>query len=313
MDVVLQFPGQLSEHVGMAATALTVHPDSARRLEEAEAATGLPVARLVREGPEAELHGDRAAAVATVVVSQMMLDGLTARCGARVQGVAGHSVGYTSALLASGMLRFEAALEVVMTVDRAIDDLVEARGIDGGMGVVLGLTEAQVEALVASTDGCDVACVNAATQMAISGDRATVARVLVEADRAGALAVHQMPMGKPMHSRCLQALVETLDRLLERVPVSVARLPVISHLDGSRVSSPSEARRLLARQLGRTVRWPTAVRRLVELGGGATPLLECGAGNVLTRLARWIDRGVTARALSDPATWDAMLGAAARG
>ncbi len=304
MDVLLQFPGQLSEHVGMDALPLGPHGGTAELFALAERRTGLAVARLCGEGPEAELHADRAAAVAMVTADEAYRRALVHAGGARVVAVAGHSVGFTSALVAAEALAFEDALDVVLLVDEAIDRLLAREGIEGGMGVVVGLGEGEASAL-AERAGCDVACLNAKSQIALSGRRDAVRRALEAARQAGALAVHEMPMRKPMHARLLAPLQPILEEALARVPLRDPALPLVSHLDGSLVRTAAEARALLARQLGARVRWYEAVAALRTLAPAAV-LLECGPGDVLTRLARWIDRSIPARALSQPATWSAM-------
>jgi hypothetical protein len=50
--VVLLLPGQGSQRVGMAETLRAAYPAARAVLEEAEAAAGLPLARLMRDGPE---------------------------------------------------------------------------------------------------------------------------------------------------------------------------------------------------------------------------------------------------------------------
>lgn len=307
LDALLQVPGQLSEHVGMAETVLRLHPPSAALLEEAGRHVGVPLATLVAAGPEEELRADRNAALAMITVSCMTYGALAARLPIRVLGIAGHSVGFTSALVMAGALELRAALDVALLVDATIDRWMERSGGEYGMGVVVGLPAAEVAAL-AERHVVDVACVNAATQLAVSGPRGAVGALLHAARAAGALGVHAMPMSKPMHSRALAEVEGELAAGLERIPLRDPRIALLSHVDGSRIGTAEAARALLATQVARCVGWRDAVRALVALAPAGTPLYECGPGDVLTRLARWIDRGVPARALASVEGWPAHQG-----
>ena len=70
------------------------------------------------------------------------------------------------------------------------------------------------------------------------------------------------------------------------------------------------ARAALVKQLHTPVYWASTVRTLI--GAGATVLVECGPGKVLTSLNRRIDknRDLKMIALEDPASLDAALAAA---
>jgi [acyl-carrier-protein] S-malonyltransferase len=64
----------------------------------------------------------------------------------------------------------------------------------------------------------------------------------------------------------------------------------------------------LVRQLYLPVRWTDCVRALHARG--ATRLLECGPGKVLSGLAKRIERGLEATSLGNLADFDAALAAA---
>jgi len=58
-DVVLLFPGQGSQQLGMAADLDAQFPEARAVLDEVEAATGLPLRRTMRDGPEARTSTPR--------------------------------------------------------------------------------------------------------------------------------------------------------------------------------------------------------------------------------------------------------------
>ena len=307
MKCLLQLPGQLSEHVGMVSPLLEACPAVASVLERAEAASGLPLARLMSEGPEAVLRQDREAAVSMVTADVMYAEALRLTSAPDVAGVAGHSVGYSAALVAAGCITLEAAIDVAIAIDAAIDRWMDGAGVEGAMGVVVGIPETEVR-LVAERAGAAVGCVNTATQLAVSGERSAVLRALDDLRTRGPLAVHEMPMRKPMHSPMLEAIEEEVRRHVSGLAIADPGCRLISHLDGSVVRNGRDAGDVLWRQLSRPVQWHRTVTSLTSECSSVV-LLECGPGDVLTRLARWIDRRQPARALSLPGAWTEAVGA----
>ena len=90
------------------------------------------------------------------------------------------------------------------------------------------------------------------------------------------------------------------------MPVAVPRWPVYA-LGGARHDSPDAIRRQVVAQLSSPVRWTDTVRDMVA--HGATRLVECGPGKVLTSLNRRIERNkdITVQAIEDPASLAAAL------
>jgi [acyl-carrier-protein] S-malonyltransferase len=82
-----------------------------------------------------------------------------------------------------------------------------------------------------------------------------------------------------------------------------------SPVDAAAHATIDDIRALLTRQLASPVRWTALVRELVA--AGATQLVECGPGKVLTSLNRRIDKRpeLQCLALQDPASVDAALAA----
>ena len=81
--------------------------------------------------------------------------------------------------------------------------------------------------------------------------------------------------------------------------------PVVQNADAKANTSVHDIRDALARQLYLPVRWTECVQALAA--GGATRLVECGPGKVLAGLAKRIDKSLEARAIGEPADFDAAL------
>jgi [acyl-carrier-protein] S-malonyltransferase len=130
------FPGQGSEHVGMAKALADAFPVCRDTFEEADAALGEPLSRLCFEGPDDRLVLTENAqpailAVSTAASRLLVSEGLTPRF------VAGHSLGEYSAHVAAGAFSFPDALRVVRRRGRYMQEAVPVG--TGAMAAILGL------------------------------------------------------------------------------------------------------------------------------------------------------------------------------
>jgi [acyl-carrier-protein] S-malonyltransferase len=80
---------------------------------------------------------------------------------------------------------------------------------------------------------------------------------------------------------------------------------VVQNAEARSYRSVEEIRGALQRQLYLPVRWTECVQALA--GNGATRVLECGPGKVLSGLIKRIDKGLDARAIGAPAELEAAL------
>ena len=82
--------------------------------------------------------------------------------------------------------------------------------------------------------------------------------------------------------------------------------PIVSNATATLVTDAEEARRTLILQLTSPVRWTEGIERI--RGTGPARWLEIGPGNVLSGLARRIDRSLRVTAVGDSPSVDAYLG-----
>src|SRR5688572_26206372 len=144
------FPGQGSQKVGMAAGLPRT------RLEEADAALGFSISKIIDEGPDAELMRTAHTQPAILTVSIAWADVLRSR-GVEAQIAAGHSLGEYSALVYAGALQFADAVRLVHLRGKFMQEAVP-EGV-GAMAAVIGLESKTVsdtcrEASPDASDAC---------------------------------------------------------------------------------------------------------------------------------------------------------------
>jgi [acyl-carrier-protein] S-malonyltransferase len=181
------------------------------------------------------------------------------------------------------------------------------------MAAILGLEDADVVAACAEAaqgDVVEAVNFNAPGQVVIAGRAAAVTRAVEAASARGAKRAMTLPISVPAHSSLMAQAAEKLRERLARVAMRSAEGIDVYGVDVKIQRTPDEIRAALVKQLHAPVYWAATVRTMI--GAGATVIVECGPGKVLTSLNRRIDknRDLKMLALEDPASLDAALAAA---
>ncbi|MGL4189078.1 MAG: ACP S-malonyltransferase, partial [Sphaerotilus sulfidivorans] len=234
------FPGQGSQSVGML-SAWGDHPAVRATLEEASAALGEDVARLIGEGPKEALD------LTTNTQPVMLTAGIAnyrawlAEGGGAPAIVAGHSLGEYTALVAAGSLTLMDALPLVRLRAQAMQDAVPVG--TGGMAAILGLDAATVRegcAKAAAESGEVVEAVNFndPKQTVIAGSKAGVEAGCAVLKGLGAKRALPLPVSAPFHSSLMKPAAERLRERLASITIQAPQIPVLNNID---VATPTDA------------------------------------------------------------------------
>ncbi len=301
------FPGQGSQSVGMLGGWAEARPLIAQTFDEASAALGYDLWRIVQEGPEAELNRTEVTQPAMLAAGVACWRIWQAEGGPLPLCMAGHSLGEYTALVCSGSLAFADAVRLVAERGRLMQEAVP-EGL-GAMAAVLGLDDEAVRAAcMEASEGGEVAEAvnfNSPGQVVIAGTAAGVARASGLLSARGAKRVLPLAVSVPSHSSLMREAAERLARVLEEVEVQSPSIPVVHNVDAATHPEPAALREALVRQLESPVRWVDGVRAMQAQGARA--LVEFGPGKVLSGLARRIERDLASYPVLDAATLEAAL------
>ena len=310
MSLAFVFPGQGSQSVGMLAALAAAEPVVQQTFAEASAVLGYDLWALCQNGPESELGATERTQPAMLAAGVATWRAWLRHGGPKPRAMAGHSLGEYTALVCSGVLGFEDAVDLVAFRGRVMQEAVPLG--TGAMAAILGLDDQQVvEACREAEQGEVVEAVNfnAPGQVVVAGNAAAVARAIELARARGAKRAVQLPVSVPSHSRLMTGAARRLAEKLAGVEVRMPDVPAVYTVDVQVHASPDGIRRALTEQLYKPVRWAETVRAM--LAAGTTTLVECGPGKVLTSLNRRIERRpeLAMLAVEDPAGLAAALAA----
>jgi [acyl-carrier-protein] S-malonyltransferase len=279
------FPGQGSQAVGMGED-LHREFDFVREIfDMAEEITKINLSRLCFKGPMEELTQTVNLQPALTAINLACLAALQ-RQGAESTICAGHSLGEYSALHAAGIILQEDTVRLVFQRGQLMHR--EACKQRGAMQAIVGLTLAEVEALVAEGQQQGVVSVanhNMETQIVITGAPDPVARVGEMAAAKGAKSI-PLKVSGAWHSELIRGAEAEFKEALSKAAFQAPRREIILNVTGAEATDPAEIREIMSRQLCSPVRWYDSMCRMKA--AGVEVFVEVGPGKVLAGLLRKI-------------------------
>lgn len=304
------FPGQGSQHVGMAKDLLENFSAAREVFEEASDATKLNLKKLCLEGPDSDLTLTENTQPCLLTASVAAFRSAVQEFGIQPDYVAGHSLGEYSALVAAGALPLGSAAAWVRERGRSMQKAVPPG--QGTMAAVLGIpgdevaqiallceratasasqkrssgenAELTVEAIV------EPANFNAPGQIVIAGSTDAVAEAiaLIKAggDFAGAKAI-PLSVSAPFHCRLMKPARDRMANLFSQAQKpGLLTCPYVPNRTARVTQEAGVIYELLVEQVDHPVLWNQSMTGLLETD--CLRFAEFGPGKVLTGMMKRI-------------------------
>jgi len=301
------FPGQGSQTLGMGRDLAMAFPVARQTFEAADSALGIPLSRVMWEGPEAELNdtiNTQPALYVHSLAAYRVFRGLYPDFTPAF--MAGHSLGELSALAAVGACTFEDGLRLV----RRRGELMKRAGelAPGGMAAIIGLEISAVEQACSEArtpdEAVQVANDNCPGQVVISGAKPAVERALQLARAAGARRAVPLAVSIAAHSPLMSSIQADWNATVESMSFGDLEVPVVGNVQALAFHDASEARADLVAQMQSRVRWTESIQILIERE--ISTFAEIGTGSVLGGLIKRIARTANCYALGKPEDFQAL-------
>jgi len=283
--IALLFPGQGVQKPGMGKNLHDRYPAARRVFERAEEVLQMPVRKLCFEGPVEELNRTDVIQPCVMTVCWAAYEVWRESYGfENVSVTAGHSLGEIASLAAAGSIPWETALLLVKERGRIM--AMAAHEQPGGMIAIVGLDEAQVEAIRedASAKGqLWIANRNADVQFVLSGEVPAVEEAERLAIAAGARRALILTIPLAAHTPLMAAAAAAFRKVVDRLPIKAPSIPILANASGEALRTVAALQDELRLQMLRQVDW---ARTMVSMRAmKIKTVVELGPGRVLASLA----------------------------
>lgn len=285
--VAFMFPGQGSQYVGMGQDFYEQFEESKEVFESATKLLGFSMEELCFEENE-QIHITEYTQAAMLTASTAILRKVESM-GIKPDYTIGLSLGEYNALVASKVLSFEEAVQVVRQRGILMQNAVPV-GL-GTMAAVLGAKKEFIEQVCEDTKGIvGIANYNCPGQIVISGEVEAFKQASEALKEQGVKRVIPLKVSGPFHSKMLEQAGQKLLEVLDTVELKNPEIPYVANVNAQIITKVQRIKELLAQQVASSVRFEQSIERLME--EGVTTFIEMGPGKTLSGFVKKINRNV---------------------
>lgn len=288
------FPGQASQFRGMGKPLFENDSDARRLFQQADQWLGYKISEVMFEGSDEELRQTKITQPSVFIHS--VITALTLGKEIPYDGVAGHSLGEFSALVAARVLSFEEALRLVSIRAEAMQHACEEN--PGTMAAVVGLDDAKIEEICTLFDEDIVVAANynCPGQLVISGSLTGIQKIESKLQAAGAKRVIVLAVGGAFHSPLMEPARKELEQAIDAIEFRPAQCPIYQNVTACPEIDPERIKSNLKTQLTSPVRWTQTMENMIQEGFNL--FYEVGGnGTVLSGFLKRIQRDIPVKSL----------------
>ena len=294
------FPGQGSQKVGMAKELFQRSELVKKIFSDADEILGLPISRIILEGPDDELNLTENTQPGIFLVSYSIFKFAQKEYGLnfqKAQFAAGHSLGEYSALCCFDILNFEEVLIALKKRGKFMQQAVP-KG-EGGMLVILGAELEIIENILKDNEKkyeCFVANDNSPQQVVVSGLKSNLIKFSNDLNNFKIKNLN-LNVSAPFHCKLMKKATENMREVINNLKINKITKPVIHNFNAKPSNTENEIKNMLISQIEGKVRWIESVKYMIYQG--TNNILEIGPGKVLSGLIKRIDKNIRINSINN--------------
>ena len=307
MNIVVVFPGQGSQSIGMLSDYAETWPQIEETFKQASDVLGYDCWDIVCNGPAEKLNKTEITQPIMLAADIAVMRVMAQQCMLTPMVFAGHSLGEYAALVAAESLDFEDAIKLVAKRGQLMQAAVPEG--KGAMSAIIGLNDdavIQICEQVSNDLGEPVEAVNfnSPGQVVIAGATDAVNKAMELLKEEGAKRALPLPVSVPSHSSLMKPAADELAEYLKGVNINKPKIQVIHNVDARSHDQPDAIREALTKQIYNPVQWTHTIQIITD---GADVVVECGPGKVLGGLTRRINKEVASYSLDSMVAMEKFL------
>lgn len=305
MKIAFLFSGQGVQYVGMGKNLYEHYTESQEAFDCASEILDWDVKEVCFEDKNALINQTRYTQAALFTTSIAAFNAAKAK-GIVPSAVLGFSLGEYSALVASGVLNFQQALQLVDKRAFYMDECAKEK--DGGMAAVIGLQKESVEQVCQQikNEGLElvVANDNCPGQVVISGEKTAIEKAMPLLKEKGARRIMPLNVSGAFHSPLMEEAAKHLKKELTHFDFNEVTTPIISNVTASYMDK-NQVIENIPLQVVRGVRFRESIEKLIE--EGFDTFIEIGVKKTLCNFVSKISSDVKVLNIEDEASLQKVL------
>ena len=292
--IIVVFPGQGSQTVGMGRDLFKNHPVAKEVFNEVDDTLNQNLSKITFDGPENELTLTENAQPSIMSVSMALVRVIEYESKRKIyefsDTILGHSLGEYSALCSLNALNLKDATSLLKKRGKAMQNSVI--NLKTKMVAVIGLDIQKVEKIIEENsvdreEICEIANDNCPGQVILSGTENGVIQISEILKDNGARSIVDLRVSAPFHCSLMDKASEMMKVYLNDISLKDVRSKFISNVTADFEENSEKIKELLIKQVSSRVRWRESI---IKSTNKVNSIVEIGPGKILTGMNKRINR-----------------------
>ncbi len=301
--IILVFPGQGSQVVGMGYEIYKNHKKAKEVFEEIDDTLNFKLSKLIFEGPIEELTLTQNAQPSLMAVSLALIKVIEEETKKKIsqfsETVIGHSLGEYTALCSLDSINLRDTTSLLRIRGESMQNCV--KNIETSMIAVIGLDIIKIEEIIKENDlpkneVCEIANDNCPGQVILSGTKNGVEKISSLLKKSGARSLINLKVSAPFHCSLMKEASQIMKESLKSIKLKNFESKFISNVTADFETDPDRIKDLLVKQVSERVRWRESIIKATRNNNN---VIEVGSGKVLTGMNKRIDKSLITSNISD--------------